>query len=114
MNIDTPASADASAANGGGRYSGVISAMLAEHLPDPKPLFSTMSHRVTRDGMVFFSTALESPQRDHVFEYKQESGPLEMAEAAGLRASRLASDASATAKNARFIPRATAMILRSR
>lgn len=96
------------------KYQGVISAMLAEHLMDPVPLFSTMSHRVTSDGMVFFSTALESPQRDHVFEYNQESRPLQMAEAAGLRVSRLASDASAIPKGSRFLPRATAMILRSR
>lgn len=101
-------------AQNGERYNGVISAMLAEHLPDPVPLFSTMSHRVSKDGMVFFSTALESPQRDHVFEYNQESRPLLMAEAAGLRASRLASDAAAIPAAAHFLPRSTAMILRAR
>jgi 2-polyprenyl-3-methyl-5-hydroxy-6-metoxy-1,4-benzoquinol methylase len=98
----------------GERYQGVISGMLAEHLLDPTPLFATMARRVTRDGLVFFSTALESPQRDHVFEYNWESRPLQMAEAAGLRASRLASDAAAIPKGSRFLPRATAMILRSR
>jgi len=101
--------------NGGGaRYQGVISAMLAEHLPNPAPLFATMAHRVTPEGLVFFSTALESPQRDHVFEYNQESRPLQMAEDAGLRVARLASDASAVPKGSRFLPRATAMILRAR
>jgi SAM-dependent methyltransferase len=93
---------------------GIISAMLAEHLSDPKPLFKTISHQVLPDGLVFFSTALESPQRDHVFEYNEESQPLQMAERAGLRVSRLASDASATPTGSRFKPRATAMILRSR
>jgi SAM-dependent methyltransferase len=96
------------------RYQGVISAMLAEHLMDPVPLFAAMSRRVSQDGLVFFSTALESPQRDHVFEYNHESRPLEMAEAAGLRVTRLASDASAVPPGSRFLPRATAMILRSR
>jgi len=96
------------------RYPGVISGMLAEHLSDPVPLFATMAHRVTPQGMVFFSTALESPQRDHVFEYNWESRPLQMAEAAGLRASRLASDAAAVPQGSRFLPRATAMILRAR
>jgi hypothetical protein len=100
--------------NGAGKYDGVISGMLAEHLPEPTPLFSTMAHRVTKDGMVFFSTALESPQRDHVFEYNWESRPLQMAEAAGLRASRMASDASAVPPGSKFLPRATAMILRLR
>jgi SAM-dependent methyltransferase len=93
---------------------GIISAMLAEHLSDPKPLFKTISHQVLPDGLVFFSTALESPQRDHVFEYNEESQPLQMAERAGLRVSRLASDASAARPSFRFLPRATAMILRSR
>jgi SAM-dependent methyltransferase len=97
-----------------GRYHGVISGMLAEHLMDPTPLFATMARRVTPEGLVFFSTALESPQRDHVFEYNWESRPLQMAEAAGLRVSRMASDAAAVPKGSRFLPRATAMILRSR
>jgi hypothetical protein len=100
--------------SGDAKCHGIISAMLAEHLSDPKPLFKTISHQVLSDGLVFFSTALESPQRDHVFEYNEESQPLQMAERAGLRVSRLASDASATPPGFRFKPRAIAMILRSR
>ena len=97
-----------------GKCQGIMSAMLAEHLFDPKPLFKTISHRISQEGLVFFSTAIESPQRDHVFEYNQESQPLQMAEAAGLRVERLVSDASAVPSGSRFLPRATAMILRSR
>ncbi|MGO9086680.1 MAG: class I SAM-dependent methyltransferase [Terriglobales bacterium] len=102
--------------NGGGdeKCHGIISAMLAEHLSDPKPLFKTISRQVLPDGLVFFSTALESPQRDHVFEYNQESQPLQMAENAGLRVARLASDASAVPGGSRFVARATAMILKPR
>jgi len=101
-------------ASGNGRYQGVISAMLAEHLSDPRPLFKVIVHRTSQDGLVFFSTAIESPQRDHVFEYNQESQPLQMAEAVGLRVTRLVSDAGVTRPGTRFLPRATAMILRSR
>src|SRR5580700_1855383 len=54
--------------SGDAKCHGIISAMLAEHLSDPKPLFKTISQQVLTDGLVFFSTALESPQRDHVFE----------------------------------------------
>ena len=93
---------------------GIISGMLAEHLSDPTPLFKTMSRQISQDGLVFFSTALESPQRDHVFEYNRESQPLCMAENAGLRVTRLVSDASAVPSGSRFLPRATAMILKSR
>ncbi len=102
---------DAAAA---GRYQGVISAMLAEHLPDPKPLFTAMSRLVAPDGLVFFSTALESAQRDHVYEFNHESQPLQMAEAAALRVSCLVSDAATPPAGTRFLPRATAMILRRR
>jgi len=96
------------------KYQGVISAMLAEHLSDPKPLFKTISHQVAQEGLVFFSTALESPQRDHVFEYNQESEPLRMAENAGLRVTRLVSDTGTVPEGSRYQPRATAMILRQR
>jgi 2-polyprenyl-3-methyl-5-hydroxy-6-metoxy-1,4-benzoquinol methylase len=100
--------------SGGKNYQGIISAMLAEHLPNPEPLFQTISRRVLPDGLVFFSTAIESPQRDHVFEFNWESQPLRMAEAAGLRATRLISDAGNLAVGSRFLPRATAMILKPR
>ncbi len=99
---------------GEGKCQDIISAMLAEHLSDAKPLFKTISRRISQDGIVFFSTALESPQRDHVFQYNQESQPLHMAETAGLWVSRLVSDASAVPCGSRFLPRSTAMILRSR
>lgn len=106
---------DALNGNGVGRnWQGIISAMLAEHLADPKPLFKTIRNEVAPDAMVFFSTALESPQRDHVYEYNFESQPLQMAENAGLRVSRLVSDAAAVPPGSRFIPRSTAMILRPR
>lgn len=102
-------------ASSNGKYQGIISAMLAEHLPDPTPLFKAISHRASpQDGLVYFSTAIESPQRDHVFEYHYESQPLLMAEAVGLRVTRLVSDSGTAPPSSRFLPRATAMILRTR
>lgn len=100
--------------NRNGEYQGVISAMLAEHLPQPKPLFNAMGRMISKDGLVFFSTAIESAQRDHVFEFNQESQPMRLAEEAGLRASEMVSDASAVPAGAQFLPRATAMILHRR
>lgn len=96
------------------KWQGIISAMLAEHLIDPKPLFKAICNQIAPGALVFFSTALESPQRDHVYEYNLESQPLQMAENAGLRVSRLVSDAAAVPPGSRFLPRSTAMILRSR
>ena len=49
-----------------------------------------------------------------MFEFQRESEPLRMAEEAGLRALRMTSDASTTAPHARFLPRATAMLLQAR
>jgi len=98
----------------GGEYQGIIAAMVAEHLEDPRPLFRTISYLLAKDGLVFFSTAVESAQRDHIYEFNQESEPLKMAEEVGLRVTRLVSDASSPLPGTRFLPRAVAMILRRR
>lgn len=100
--------------NSRGQYQGIVAAMLAEHLEDPRPLFRAIAHLLADDGIVFFSTAIESAQRDHVYEFNHESEPLKMAEDEGLRLTRLVSDASAPPVGARFLPRAMAMILRRR
>jgi 2-polyprenyl-3-methyl-5-hydroxy-6-metoxy-1,4-benzoquinol methylase len=103
---------DATAA--GGTYQGIIAAMLAEHLEDPKPLLKAISHYLASDGLVFFSTALESAQKDHIYEFHDESEVVKMAEDVGLRVTRLVCDANTPPAGARFHPRALAMILRRR
>lgn len=100
--------------DGEGEYQGIIAAMLAEHLEDPKPLLQAISRLLAKDGLVFFSTAIESAQRDHLFEFNQESQVVKLAEDAGLRVTRLVSDASAPLPGTRFLPRAVGMILRRR
>jgi SAM-dependent methyltransferase len=97
-----------------GTYQGIIAAMLAEHLEDPRPLFQVIAHHLAPDGLVFFSTALESAQRDHTFEFHKESEPIKMAEEVGLRVTKLVSDAGNPVPGGRFLPRALAMILRKR
>ena len=97
-----------------GTYQGIIAAMLAEHLQDPRPLFASIAHHLAPDGVVFFSTALESAQRDHTFEFHNESEPIHMAEAVGLRVTRLVSDAGSPVPGGRFLPRALGMVLRRR
>jgi len=95
-------------------YQGIVAAMLAEHLEDPRPLFKAMAHYLAPGGLVFFSTALESAQKDHIYEFHHESEVLKLAEEVGLRVTRLVCDANAPAPGARFLPRAMAMILRKR
>ena len=97
-----------------GTYQAIIAAMLAEHLEDPRPLFKVLAHHLSEDGLIFFSTALESAQRDHTFEFHHESELVEMAEEVGLRVTRLVSEAGLPAPGGRFLPRALAAILRRR
>jgi 2-polyprenyl-3-methyl-5-hydroxy-6-metoxy-1,4-benzoquinol methylase len=97
-----------------GNYQGIIAAMLAEHLEDPRPLFEMIAHHLADDGLVFFSTALESAQRDHTYEFHRESEPLKMAEEVGLRVTKLVCDAGNPVRGGRFLPRALGMILRRR
>jgi SAM-dependent methyltransferase len=97
-----------------GTYQGIIAAMLAEHLEDPRPLFALLAHHLADDGLVFFSTALESAQRDHTYEFHHESELVKMAEDAGLRVTRLICDAGIPVPGSRFLPRALGMILRRR
>lgn len=98
----------------GKTYQGIVAQMVAEHLQDPRPLFKAMSHHLADDGLAFFSTALESAQRDHVYEYHHESEAIKMAEDVGLRVTRLVCDANTPPKGARFLPRSLGIILRRR
>ena len=98
----------------GGTYQGIIAAMLAEHLLDPRPLFEVIAHHLADDGIVYFSTALESAQRDHTYEFHRESEALKMAEDVGLRVTKLVCDAGNPVPGGRFLPRALGMILRKR
>jgi len=97
-----------------GTYQGIVAAMLAEHLEDPRPLFAVLAHHLADDGLVFFSTALESAQRDHTFEFHHESELVMMAEEVGLRVTRMVCDAGVPAPGGRFLPRAQGMVLRRR
>jgi 2-polyprenyl-3-methyl-5-hydroxy-6-metoxy-1,4-benzoquinol methylase len=92
-------------------YQGIIAAMLAEHLNEPQILLSMIKNRLAPNGIVYFSTALESFQRDHVYEFNNESEPIIMAEKAGLRVIKLICDGTKKNKNQKFNPRALAMIL---
>lgn len=92
-------------------YHGIMAAMLAEHLQSPRALFASISRNLKPGGLAFFSTALESPQRDHVYEFHNESEAILMAEEVGLRVVRLVSDSGNRLPGGRFLPRAMAMVL---
>jgi 2-polyprenyl-3-methyl-5-hydroxy-6-metoxy-1,4-benzoquinol methylase len=93
-------------------YDAIIAAMLAEHLEDPRPLFASIARNLAPGGVVYFSTAIESPQCDHIYEFHKESEPLLMAEAEGLRVIRMVCDSGLRIPESPFLPRACAMILK--
>ncbi len=94
-----------------GHYDGIIFAMLAEHLANPAPLMQAVKRNLAPGGIVYFSTAIESPQPDHVYEFHNESQTLGVAEQAGLRARAMVSQGSRIRPDAKYRPRAVAMIL---
>ncbi len=93
------------------KFHGVIAAMLAEHLEDPRPLFASIRGALRPGGLAFVSTAIESAQDDHVYEFHHESEPAKMAEDVGLRVRRMVSDRGSAIAGGRYIPRAVAMVL---
>lgn len=96
------------------KHDGVIAAMLAEHLFDPRPMFEAVAARLKPGARAYISTALESAQPDHVFEFHRESEPILLAEEFGLRVVRLVSDRAGQATESGFLPRAIAMIVELR
>ncbi|KIF81402.1 class I SAM-dependent DNA methyltransferase [Noviherbaspirillum autotrophicum] len=96
-----------------GRYQGILAAMLAEHLHEPQLLFRTIAHHLHPEGICFFSTAIESAQKDHVYEFRTEADVIAMAAEFGLRVVDLVSDGSRR-PGSRYRPRALATILEHR
>jgi 2-polyprenyl-3-methyl-5-hydroxy-6-metoxy-1,4-benzoquinol methylase len=93
-------------------FDAIVAAMLAEHLENPVALFEAVERRLVPQGRAFVSTAIESAQQDHVYEFHSEGEVVAMAENAGLRVLRMVSDRSSTVTpGARFVPRACALIV---
>lgn len=96
-----------------GRYQGILAAMLAEHLHEPQRLFHTIAHHLHPQGICFFSTAIQSAQKDHVFEFRTEAQVMALAAEADLRVADLISDGPRR-PGAKYRPRALAAILEHR
>ncbi|MBV6633832.1 MAG: class I SAM-dependent methyltransferase [Alphaproteobacteria bacterium] len=87
----------------------VIAGMLAEHLPEPQKMFHGVADRLKPTGTAFIGAALESAQRDHIYEFHRESELVVMAETAGLRVEKLLSERAKHRNRGKFSPRALAM-----
>jgi SAM-dependent methyltransferase len=91
---------------------GCICSFLAEHLEQPQQLFDAVARVLKPGGLAFVTVALTAAQIDHIYEYRRESEPVAMAEAAGLRTlETLSVNPRRLLLRARFVPRSMALLL---
>ncbi len=89
-----------------------ICSFLVEHLEDPDKLFRVMHHLLRPGGRAFVTGALTAAQIDHIYEFRNESELVCMAEAQGLRVlETLSTNPNRLLPRARFVPRSMAMLL---
>ena len=91
----------------------VVCSFVLEHLEQPEKVFATIAHLLRPKGVAYVTGALTAAQVDHIYEFKYESELVAMAESQGCRVVESASfNPSRVLRNARFIPRSMALILR--
>ncbi len=89
-----------------------ICCFLVEHLENPDKIFRVMYHLLRPGGRAFVTGALTAAQIDHIYEFRNESELVCMAEAQGLRVlETLSTNPNRLLPRARFVPRSMAMLL---
>jgi len=96
-----------------GQFDAAVCSFMLEHLEQPGLFLADFSPALKSGALAYVSLALTAAQTDHIYEFKQESEAILMAEEAGFE---LLECKVARPKrlmpNARFVPRVQAMILR--
>lgn len=94
-------------------FDAAICSFLLEHLEQPEKIFEVIRHVLKPNGLAFVTGALTAAQIDHIFEFRQESELVLMAEQAGLRViDTRSTNPSRRLPGARFTPRSMALIVR--
>jgi SAM-dependent methyltransferase len=94
---------------------GVICSFLIEHLENPQQLFAVVSHLLKPKGIGYVTGALTAAQVDHIYEFRQESELVRMAEEHGLRVlSTFSAGPKRLLPKAQFMPRSMALIVQKR
>ena len=89
-----------------------ICCVLVEHLEHPDELFGIISHLLRTGGRAFVTGALTAAQVDHIYEFRQESELILLAEAQGLRVlESLSVNPKRLLPKARFVPRSMSLVL---
>jgi len=97
------------------RFDAGVCCFMLEHLEQPAGFLAGFAPSLKRGATAFVTLALTAGQTDHIYEFKQESEAILMAERAGfeLLECRVARP-TRVLPNARYVPRVQAMILRRR
>lgn len=92
-----------------------ICCFLVEHLEDPDRLMENIAGILKPGGYAFFTGALTAAQVDHIYEFRQESELVLLAERHGMRVLEMRSAGPPrTLPGANFLPRSAAMILQKK
>lgn len=90
----------------------VICSFLIEHLEEPIKLFAVVNQILKPGAVAFMTGALTAAQVDHIYEIRQESEILAMAESQGLRVlESLSTNPKRLFPKAKFVPRSMAIIV---
>ena len=89
-----------------------ICCFLVEHLEQPEKLFAVMEHLLVPGGRAFVTGALTAAQVDHIYEFRNESELVLMAEQQGLRVLQtLSANPQRRLPDAKFTPRSMMLLL---
>ncbi len=92
-----------------------VSCFLLEHLEKPADLLKNLADNIAPRGIAFVTCALTAAECDHIFEFRRESEPIALAEAAGFRLLECCSSAPIKIPDDRhYLPRSMAMVLERR
>jgi ubiquinone/menaquinone biosynthesis C-methylase UbiE len=92
-----------------------VSCFLIEHLEDPSLLFNNLFRNLKEGAFAFVTAALTAAEIDHIYEIKNESELINMAEKAGFRVlSSFSAAPRGLSRELQFLPRSMGMVLQKR
>jgi 2-polyprenyl-3-methyl-5-hydroxy-6-metoxy-1,4-benzoquinol methylase len=98
-----------------GRFDAAVCCFMLEHLERPGEFLARFAPSIKSGATAFVTLALTAGQADHIYEFKDESEAIVIAERAGFELLECrAARPQRGLPNARYVPRVQAMILRKR
>lgn len=92
-----------------------ISCFLIEHLEEPELLLKNLAKNLKPSGYAFVTAALTAAEIDHIYEIRNESELIKLAESTGFRViSSYSSAPENYPENMKYLPRSMAMVLQKK